>query len=209
MTTICRSSGQMDWLNDAAIMGAEMELTATLPEGGDLKLLKIDDWDLDWQDTYQFAEPITLPAGTVIHSRIVYDNSSENPENPHQPPQRIEWGRESTDEMGSLTLSVVPKNIADQDALQTMVQSHRLASMTKGVGRSFDRGALQERLSGRVGDPSMLMRLLDKNRNGSLERDELPERMRGRGFDRLDADNNDSLDAEEVEKAREALERLK
>ena len=66
--------------------------------------MQIDDWDLDWQDRYLYAEPVNLPAGTVITTDIVYDNSADNPENPYQPPQRIRWGRQSNDEMGSITL---------------------------------------------------------------------------------------------------------
>jgi hypothetical protein len=29
----------------------------------------------------------------------VYDNSSENPRNPHQPPKDVTWGEQTTDEM--------------------------------------------------------------------------------------------------------------
>ncbi len=63
----------------------KMLMTATLPDRSQHTLLKIDDWDLDWQDQYVFAEPIDLPQGTRLDVRIVYDNSKENPENPFSP----------------------------------------------------------------------------------------------------------------------------
>ena len=85
----------------------EMKLTAKLPSGESLVLLHIDDWDLDWQDQYLFADAIDLPAGTVLHSELRYDNSEGNPENPHFPPRDVRWGRGSTDEMGSITLMTV------------------------------------------------------------------------------------------------------
>ena len=78
----------------------EMKLTAELPQGRLLVLLHIDDWDLDWQDQYLFASPIDLPAGTELHVEILYDNSTDNPENPFHPPQEIRWGRGSDDEIG-------------------------------------------------------------------------------------------------------------
>ena len=37
--------------------------------------------------------------------------------NPNNPPKRVTWGEQSTDEMGSLILSVVPKNAADLDVI--------------------------------------------------------------------------------------------
>lgn len=188
----------------------EMEMTATTPDGRDMTLIKIDDWDLDWQDNYQFASPIALPAGTVIHSRIAYDNSDANPENPYQPPQLIQWGRESTDEMGSLTLTVVPKEVGDQEALRSLTQKHRRESVTKGIGQSFKRGATQGQNTDRFkSNPDLLKRLFDKNRNGLIEREELPEGLRGALFDRTDADRSDSLDDQEIEKARKALERFR
>ena len=59
-----------------------MEMTATLPDGEKMTLMKIDDWDLDWQDRYQFAKPVALPAGTTLYAEIIYDNSVDNPETP-------------------------------------------------------------------------------------------------------------------------------
>jgi mono/diheme cytochrome c family protein len=56
-----------------------MNLVAKLPDGKELTILNIDDWDLDWQDQYQLATALSLPKGTVITSKIVYDNSANNP----------------------------------------------------------------------------------------------------------------------------------
>ena len=54
-------------------------MTAKLPDGKKKELLKIDDWDLDWQDRYYFKKPIVLPAGTEISTELVYDNSATIP----------------------------------------------------------------------------------------------------------------------------------
>ena len=44
-------------------------------------------------------EPMTLPAGTRVNVTAYYDNSENNPHNPHFPPQWVTWGEETTDEM--------------------------------------------------------------------------------------------------------------
>jgi hypothetical protein len=103
----------------AHYLARKMTLTARLPDGRTQGLLKIDDWDFGWQDSYFFKSAVRLPKGTTIDTTIVYDNSSSNLRNPHSPPQRVRWGRESFDEMGSLSLLVgTPTGSADQQTLR-------------------------------------------------------------------------------------------
>jgi len=85
---------------------------ARLPDGNavrDVWLLWIPEWDFYWQDEYRFETPVSLPRGTKITMRFIYDNSSRNPRNPFDPPQRIRFGPMSTDEMGDVLLMVVPR----------------------------------------------------------------------------------------------------
>lgn len=122
---------------DAYIVGGHahyicrrMSLTAKLPDGSERVLLRIDDWDLDWQDRYTYRDPVRLPAGTVLSATLIYDNSSDNPENPHSPPQRIRWGRQSTDEMGSIGLTVVAVDEHQRPTLQAALRRHTLEALT-------------------------------------------------------------------------------
>ena len=94
----------------------EIKATATLPDGATRPLLWIQDWDFNWQDGYNYKEPVVLPKGTRIDVRIVYDNSAENPRNPSNPPTRVWWGEQSTDEMGSIGFMLVPVNQSDVPA---------------------------------------------------------------------------------------------
>ena len=64
-------------------------LTATLPDGKQQTLLKISNWDFNWQEDCAFKNRIKLPKGTRLDSTITYDNSAENPNNPTSPPQRV------------------------------------------------------------------------------------------------------------------------
>ena len=89
-------------------LGKRVEATATLPDGGEEPLLRIDDWDFDWQDEYRYREPVHLPAGTRLRVRFVFDNSTANPRNPRDPPIAVGFGPQATDEMAELMLQVLP-----------------------------------------------------------------------------------------------------
>jgi hypothetical protein len=83
----------MHWL------GKDFQLTATFPNGSTRTLIKIDRWDFDWQDLYDFTEPLAMPKGTRIDMLAHFDNSASNPNNPSSPPTPVRWGEQTTDEM--------------------------------------------------------------------------------------------------------------
>ena len=92
----------------AHYLATVMEVTATTPEGEELTLLDIPDWDFNWQDVYRLEEPLRLPAGTEVRMRYVYDNSAANPQNPFDPPRRVTFGPLSSDEMAELWIQLLP-----------------------------------------------------------------------------------------------------
>ncbi|PPR75762.1 MAG: hypothetical protein CFH05_00571, partial [Alphaproteobacteria bacterium MarineAlpha3_Bin4] len=96
----------------------EVKSRAILPDGIELTLLQIDDWDFDWLNDYRFAEPLRLPAGTVVTMEVRFDNSSGNPKNPNPPPQNVRFGLTSRDEQPELRLQVVPTAASDLATLQ-------------------------------------------------------------------------------------------
>lgn len=108
----------------AHYLGKSMTMTATLPSGEVRTLLSIPDWDFAWQEQYTFADYIDLPKGTKLHCRVTYDNSVDNPRNPSNPPQRVFFGEQSTNEMGSVTLAVVARDEAEFPALQANYRQH-------------------------------------------------------------------------------------
>ena len=93
----------------AHYLATEMEGRATLPDGTERWLIRIDDWDFNWQDVYRVREPYVLPAGTTPPMRFTYDNSAGNPRNPSDPPRRVRAGNRSSDEMAHLQLQVRPR----------------------------------------------------------------------------------------------------
>ena len=88
----------------AHLVGSRVHAWAEPPDAERIELLRIDEWDFRWQDTYLYAKPIRLPRGTVVRCEWRYDNSASNPRNPNRPPKRIFVGENSTDEMAGLIL---------------------------------------------------------------------------------------------------------
>lgn len=90
------------------LLGRTVRATATLPSGEVVPLLSIGDWDFNWQGYYLYAVPAELPIGTRLDAEWTFDNSAENPANPSQPPKRVVFGEQTTNEMGALVLDVIP-----------------------------------------------------------------------------------------------------
>lgn len=120
----------------AHYLAKELKMTATLPSGTAKRLLSISDWDFGWQEQYQFADYVELPAGTRLEVSVAYDNSAANRRNPSTPPQPVRWGEQSTDEMGSVSLQVVAANERDLPELQQAFATHvREAAVNSPLGR--------------------------------------------------------------------------
>jgi hypothetical protein len=68
--------------------------------------------------------PIALPRGTRIVMRYTYDNSDANEDNPSDPPRRVTWGPQSSDEMGNLGIQPLPRSAADAAVLVKSFEVH-------------------------------------------------------------------------------------
>ncbi|MCE9608550.1 MAG: ascorbate-dependent monooxygenase [Planctomycetia bacterium] len=90
------------------VIGKEIKIAATYPDGRQETLFLIDDWDFNWQDAYEYAKPILLPRGTKLTFDAVHDNSTDNPQNPNNPPVRVRWGEQTYDEMSLAFLNLEP-----------------------------------------------------------------------------------------------------
>jgi Flp pilus assembly protein TadD len=115
----------------AHYLGKLIDAWAVLPDGSQRALLKINDWNINWQATYTYRDPISLPAGTTVEMRILYDNTENNPRNPSHPPKRVQGGNRSTDEMGHVWLQVLPKKAGEDDPRQLLQQAAMLRRIEK------------------------------------------------------------------------------
>ncbi|MFM7322174.1 MAG: peroxiredoxin [Armatimonadota bacterium] len=95
------------------LIGKAIRVDAKLPDGRGEPLVRIDDWDFNWQDTYVFRNPVKLPRGSVLTLAATYDNSSSNPRQPVSEPRRVGWGEATTDEMCVAFVGYVVENEDD------------------------------------------------------------------------------------------------
>ena len=96
----------------AHYLGKLVEAWAVLPDGTRKWLIRIPDWDINWQAVYNYRQPVALPKSTKVMMRITYDNSAANPRNPNHPPKLVLTGDRAEDEMGHVWLQVLPKKSA-------------------------------------------------------------------------------------------------
>jgi tetratricopeptide (TPR) repeat protein len=110
----------------------EIRGTATRPDGSTTPLIYIKDWDYRWQHVYRYVQPLALPKGTTLSMRYVFDNSAENPRNPHQPPRPVRWGQQSTDEMGDLWIQMLTRDETDLHALNDVLRVKHMTEEAVG-----------------------------------------------------------------------------
>ncbi len=101
----------------AHYLGKRLEGYALFADGRRQDLILIKDWDFNWQGDYRYVRPVFLPKGTTLAMRFTYDNSAENIRNPNQPPKRVRYGLQTTDEMGELWFQVLPRLPAERNVL--------------------------------------------------------------------------------------------
>jgi Tetratricopeptide repeat len=112
----------------AHYLGHVLDAYATLPNGERKPLIRIANWDPNWQAVYRYREPLFLPRDTVISMRYHYDNSAQNPRNPNHPVRRVKAGNLATDEMSHLWLQVLPTGAGDHRLeMEQALLTHRLA----------------------------------------------------------------------------------
>ena len=94
----------------AHYLAKDMKVIAIAPDGKATSLIRIPDWDFNWQGQYAYKEPVHLVKGTRVEIEYTYDNSAGNPHNPANPPAEVTWGEETKNEMALVFLRVeLPK----------------------------------------------------------------------------------------------------
>lgn len=97
------------------MLGKDWEVYAKLPDGSQIPLIRIGEWDFNWQGGYYFKKLIVLPAGSEIHAFATYDNTEDNPVNPNIPPKLVTWGEGTADEMFYLPITFVLYQAGDEN----------------------------------------------------------------------------------------------
>ena len=116
------------------LLGSEIRVSATLPDGSVAPMIWIKHWDFNWQGEHTYTTPLRLPKGTRIDVESFYDNSADNPRNPNRPPQPVRWGDSSTDEMNVVLISCQTPNAGDELTVLWDVALQQPAWVRVGVG---------------------------------------------------------------------------
>jgi hypothetical protein len=99
-------------------LGKSFKVFAIKPDGDFVPLVKIDDWDFNWQMTYQFERLQYLPKGTIILAEATYDNTEANLLNPFTPPRDVGFGWNTTAEMMELVIYYMEYQKGDENTKQ-------------------------------------------------------------------------------------------
>ncbi len=98
-------------------LGKEFTAYLTKPNGDTVKLAHIPNWDFRWQEIYKFKHLVHVPQGSTVHITGTYDNTTNNPFNPHSPPLTV-WSfgdMYSSDEMMTLLMVFLPYKKGDEN----------------------------------------------------------------------------------------------
>ena len=87
-------------------LGSDFLIYAVLPSGEQLCLMDLQ-WDFAHQQTYNYRQPVRLPAGTEVVSTCLYNNSESNPYQFNHPPIAIPFGPVSNREMCEVDMGLV------------------------------------------------------------------------------------------------------
>ncbi len=119
------------------LIGRSMKVWGVTAAGDTIPLINIPDWDFHWQGQYVFKKPIVLPPLTTVYAEATYDNTSNNPENPNNPPKQVNVGESTTDEMMLTYFTVLlyqngdenivtPENTSNYKNCKSVVSSNEL-----------------------------------------------------------------------------------
>jgi hypothetical protein len=111
------------------LLGKSWKVYAIKPQGDTIPLVKIDDWDFQWQGNYVFPTMLKIPAGSKIIAEGTYDNTTNNPLNPNNPPQLVQWGESTTDEMFLVYFSYVPYQLGDENIALTNENENNITQL--------------------------------------------------------------------------------
>lgn len=162
------------------------QFTATMfSKDGAEDLLRVPNYDFNWQHNYELAEPLALSSVKDIKTEFVFDNSKANPFNP-DPSSYVTWGDQTWEEMAIAFFDVSRPRKPKLDA----PEDQTAASGKKSVSDRIQKKA--EKLADKF------LKKYDADGDGLIQREDVPLTMQARAFRRTDSDRNGSVNREEL-----------
>ena len=157
------------------VRGKSFRYTAVYPDKTREVLMDVPSYDFNWQTEYRLSEPKKLPKGTRIFCEAAFDNSTNNLNNPN-PNAWVSWGDQTYEEMmiGYFHISVPidPKLGRAPEVKKAPPPRPTPDQIFSALDSDKDDKILKDEI------PTQLLPMflrLDKNKDGVLERSELPK----------------------------------
>ena len=152
--------------------GQAGKLDMILPDGTKQELINLPRYDFNWQRTYDFVEPVTVPAGAKLVATYLYDNSVRNASNP-APDEKVIWGDQSWEEMHytSIYYEWTDEKVgAEADATRQMRSGRVMGMLDDNVDGKVQMTEIKGRLT-----PLLKPRFaeFDKNGDGGIDAEEI------------------------------------
>ncbi len=171
--------------------GKSFEASVVAADKSTEPLIKVPNYDFNWQHRYEFKNPISLGDIRRLKGKVEFDNSKNNPFNP-DPTQLVSWGDQTWEEMAIAFFDIeVPRKDVPEAARNRSVEDSTdfVRSITDRAERIERRRAKQEK---------EIWARFDKNGDGEIVRDEIPRSVRVWGFNRFDANRDGKVTRDEV-----------
>ena len=90
---------------------------AVTPHSDTIPILRINNWNFNWQMRYKFKKYLKIPENSIIHFIATYDNTLNNKQNTQIPPKDVMASFNADDEMMELFLLYLDYNPNDENIL--------------------------------------------------------------------------------------------
>ena len=80
-------------------LGRSYKIWIKTLDGDSLPIIDIPNWDFHWQYFYTFPTVQKIPEGAKFYANVYFDNTTDNPDNPNDPPITVYEGPYTSDEM--------------------------------------------------------------------------------------------------------------
>lgn len=115
------------------LLGQSINVYVVTPTSDTIPLINIPDWDFHWQGMYFFQKILKIPSGSTAKSEAVFDNTSNNPDNPSNPPQLVTAGEATTDEMMVTFAAYTPYQTGDENIILDSAIVARVGNMYSNI----------------------------------------------------------------------------
>ncbi|MEC9209902.1 MAG: hypothetical protein VX762_05695 [Bacteroidota bacterium] len=109
------------------LLGKDLICYAVTPLNDTINLIKINNWDFEWQGDYYFEKFLKIPAGSMIYAKGNYDNTA-SASNPN--PVTVQSGFNTEDEMFVFVFQFLPYQLGDENI---SIESTSITTNTNSV----------------------------------------------------------------------------